>query len=706
MPDQRPPQSKLPPPWQLYIDKLDDKLRRRKRLDILYQLPSCGSFSFQQTTLDNTVALKVRLGDRRQSNGDKVASYAYILLDHGDVQPPVVFSDEFIGSQGELRSYPRSASSLLRRAQDLKEPFRFLQHYPADKVENTRGMISSLIAYYALIAGVSDCAIQWHQFYPSLLDALDYVSVWMGTKALVKNDVDNIKSSADADDQTRTSKPRLGMKTTSAPIDSLLEVDTAGMQPPRAVGGGKKQGGLVHAAGSSIDAGPDTSLGKIMEWFGSKVRSLDNLPKTPVTITRQSLYPAYWPYRLLIGTYRRDPHHGNLSNVYVYYTQQRRPKPSIMVHADENGEIIPRAFEGIQDINLCEPFCHLVQPNLKDRSYQWLRIRYLAQYYFAVAAYNGLVEELPIDLSYSAVQILITVCKSFDQDVNSTRMVETETSSAKISTDPLSRATRSKDNDTTRSTENQIATDSLAALELRHPEESMKAAAGTNRSMVIQLRVNRDLLAEVLGHTSLANTSTIERSESISTFGSIRSSGTYTPYQRQDLGAPGIPSSVTTEGTSRAGMRALSVAGNHMHIEALNESYQGISIASPKIRPVVWDSVNTCAGNEQHRLDTAAQSSSKVVGRKADSHPRTSGTINLCRGKEADSVSRGDVDSVVGADTEPEIEETLGVVQPSATRGVKRKRNQIQESDTSDGGLEMTDGKEWQKTIARRSQTN
>ncbi|KAL7771579.1 hypothetical protein CFE70_001526 [Pyrenophora teres f. teres 0-1] len=649
MPDQRPPQSKLPPPWQLYIDKLDDKLRRRKRLDILYQLPSCGSFSFQQTTLDNTVALKVRLGDRRQSNGDKVASYAYILLDHGDVQPPVVFSDEFIGSQGELRSYPRSASSLLRRAQDLKEPFCFLQHYPADKVENTRGMISSLIAYYALIAGVSDCAIQWHQFYPSLLDALDYVSVWMGTKALVKNDVDNIKSSADADDQTRTSEPRLGMKTTSAPIDSLLEVDTAGMQPPRAVGGGKKQGGLVHAAGSSIDAGPDTSLGKIMEWFGSKVRSLDNLPKTPVTITRQSLYPAYWPYRLLIGTYRRDPHHGNLSNVYVYYTQQRRPKPSIMVHADENGEIIPRAFEGIQDINLCEPFCHLVQPNLKDRSYQWLRIRYLAQYYFAVAAYNGLVEELPIDLSYSAVQILITVY-------------------------PLSRATRSKDNDTTRSTENQIATDSLAALELRHPEESMKAAA--------------------------------ERSESISTFGSIRSSGTYTPYQRQDLGAPGIPSSVTTEGTSRAGMRALSVAGNHMHIEALNESYQGISIASPKIRPVVWDSVNTCAGNEQHRLDTAAQSSSKVVGRKADSHPRTSGTINLCRGKEADSVSRGDVDSVVGADTEPEIEETLGVVQPSATRGVKRKRNQIQESDTSDGGLEMTDGKEWQKTIARRSQTN
>ncbi|EDU40603.1 hypothetical protein A1F96_08812 [Pyrenophora tritici-repentis] len=706
MAEQRLPQSILPPPWQLYIDKLDDKLRRRKRLDILYQLPAYGLFPFQQTTINNTVAWKVRLGDRRQSNGDKIASYAYILLDHDDVQPPVVFSDEFTGSQGELRSYPRSASSLLRRAQDLKEPFCFLQHYPADKVENIRGMICSLIAYYSLIAGVSDCAIQWHQFYPSLLDALDYVGAWMGTKSLIQEDVDNTISSVDFDDQIKTPESRLGVKAKSAPTDSLLEVSTAGIQPPQAMGENKKQGGVVRAAGSSIDAGPDTSLGKIMGWLGSKVRSLDNLPKTPVTITRQSLYPAYWPYRLHIGTHRCNTPHGSLSNVYVYYTRQRRPKPSIMVHADENGEIIPRTFEGIQGINLCEPFIQLVQPKMKDKAYEWMRIRYLVQYYFAVAAHDGLVEELPIDLSYSAVQIFTTVCKSFNKNGDGPPMAGTDTPSAKISTNPLPRATRSMNNDTTGFTEDRNDIDSLDTPELSHPEESMKAAVGANRSMVIQLRVNRDLLAQVVGLTSSAHASAIESSESSSSPGNITGSGSHTPYQRQGLGVSGIQSPVTTEGTPRVDTSALAVARNQIHVKDLNGSYQGNSIASPNIRSVVRKFGNTCDGNEQHRLDTASQSPSRVVGGRANFHPGHSGTIKFCKDEEAESVIRGDVDSVGEVDAEPEVEETLGAVQSSAVRGVKRKRKQIQGSDTSDSGLEMTDCKEWQRTVMRRSQTN
>lgn len=293
---------------------------------------------------------------------------------------------------------------------------------------------------------MSDYAIRWRQFYPSLINALDYLSAWIETEASVQVELDATKSSMDADGQVHMSESCLVEKILRAPADSLSKAHMAETDTQQVERRHEKQGGIVSAAGSSVDASPGTSLGNIMKSFGSNIQSLDYLPKTPVTITRQSLYPTYWPYRLHIGTHRRNDSHGTLSNVYVYYTLQTGPKPSIEIHADEDGGEIPRTFERIQEIDLFEPFCRLVQPNWKDKNYERLRLRYLVQYYFAVAAHWGLVEELPVDLSHSAVQILIKACNAFDdQSGGSTPMSRIKDPSVRTSIDPSSRATRNVD---------------------------------------------------------------------------------------------------------------------------------------------------------------------------------------------------------------------------------------------------------------------
>jgi hypothetical protein len=46
---------------------------------------------------------------------------------------------------------------------------------PADNATNVRGMICSLVAYYALMSGLSDCAIKWTRFESSFIQALQYV---------------------------------------------------------------------------------------------------------------------------------------------------------------------------------------------------------------------------------------------------------------------------------------------------------------------------------------------------------------------------------------------------------------------------------------------------------------------------------------------------------------------------------------------------
>jgi hypothetical protein len=145
---------------------------------VLDSLPLASSFTFHKATTLKQEAIRLHIGFRKQSDEAQARSWAYILLDPSEIDPPVVFRDEVLpetGSNSQPQVFPRAAISLLRVADELFPPFRFIQVDPDDKTTNVRGMICSLVAYYALTSGLDDCAIKWSRFDSSIVQALQYI---------------------------------------------------------------------------------------------------------------------------------------------------------------------------------------------------------------------------------------------------------------------------------------------------------------------------------------------------------------------------------------------------------------------------------------------------------------------------------------------------------------------------------------------------
>jgi len=178
-------QATLPLRWQRCINRLNATLVRRGLFTVIEEVLSPASPTFDQAILQGRKALKAPLGDRKQSDGITVPVWAYILLDSNGSEPSIVFRDEVqLHSNGAntLRLYPRSASSLLRKANHLNSPFCLLHQETDEGVKDGRGMLCAVIAYYALIAGLSDCAIRWRRFDACMIAALDYIKItlrWM-----------------------------------------------------------------------------------------------------------------------------------------------------------------------------------------------------------------------------------------------------------------------------------------------------------------------------------------------------------------------------------------------------------------------------------------------------------------------------------------------------------------------------------------------
>ncbi|KAI4945782.1 hypothetical protein J4E91_007695 [Alternaria rosae] len=176
-------QATLPLIWQRRINKLNATLIRRNLFTVIEEVLFSATPTFEQASLQGRKALRLSLGDRKQSDGITVPVWAYILLDSTDSEPSIMFRDEVqIHSIGAntIRLYPRSASSLLRKANHLKSPFCFLHQETDEGVKDGRGMLCAVIAYYALIAGLSDCAIRWRRFDGCMIAALDYINVTLG----------------------------------------------------------------------------------------------------------------------------------------------------------------------------------------------------------------------------------------------------------------------------------------------------------------------------------------------------------------------------------------------------------------------------------------------------------------------------------------------------------------------------------------------
>ena len=178
-------QATLPLRWQRCINRLNATLVRRGLFTVIEEVLSPATPTFDQASLQGHKALNILLGDRKQSDGMSVSVWAYILLDSNGSEPSILFRDEVpIHSNGAntLRLYPRSASSLLRKANHLESPFCLLHQETDEGVKDGRGMLCAVIAYYALIAGLSDCAIRWRRFDTCMIAALDYINItlkWM-----------------------------------------------------------------------------------------------------------------------------------------------------------------------------------------------------------------------------------------------------------------------------------------------------------------------------------------------------------------------------------------------------------------------------------------------------------------------------------------------------------------------------------------------
>jgi hypothetical protein len=169
----------LPLIWQRRIDKLTADIKRRKLLTVVEEVLAPADIEFRQSSLQGGRALKLPLGDRKQSDGVAVPVWAYILLDSTESEQSIVFRDEVPThpNGATVRLYPRSASSLLQKATHLRPPFCLLQQETGNDFKDGRGMICAVIAYYALIAGLSDCAIRWRRFDACVIAALEYINI-------------------------------------------------------------------------------------------------------------------------------------------------------------------------------------------------------------------------------------------------------------------------------------------------------------------------------------------------------------------------------------------------------------------------------------------------------------------------------------------------------------------------------------------------
>jgi hypothetical protein len=355
----------LPRPWQSSVDRTRARLLADGLLGVLDSFPAPSSFQFYKASSRGESAIRLRLGYRKQDDGSVAASWAYIELNHQSITPPVRYRDELPPvDKNKPVSYPRRASSLLRIAKDLLPPFRFLQFDSGENISNMRGMLCSLVLYYAMASGHTDAATSWNNFESSLFQALTYIQ-------------DNAEYWLWCDERTN------GSMLARTPF-IMTHSDNA-LSKTNGVAKVTKTGGTVSSNQALSPARPGTHLARLQGALKESVDLLGLIPSTPVIIERQDLFTDYFPFRLHIGK------HGQ-SDAYVYLTHDVQKKVKIIAHGDQNQEGLTWTFRDLRGLNLFEPFATVMRQkgNLK---YRGLKIRYLVNYYYMIADNEGLIDD-------------------------------------------------------------------------------------------------------------------------------------------------------------------------------------------------------------------------------------------------------------------------------------------------------------------------
>lgn len=388
--------------------------------DILRSLPAPESFHFNKGSKNGYDTITIFLGNRPNPNSSTSQAWARIVSssERKDFQPPLLFYDQ--ESDGiYTRQYPRSASSLLRKATQLLQPFCFLQRDPIDEATNVREMLSAVILYLAAAAGVDASAWQWDKFGDSLVQALRYIDSrntfheWRHQQKLAALSVSIISKA------TATAQEELVSEIT---IDRPRDPVTEQPRMSSATQGGQYLGGIIRSRGSNVAITPNTSLAELkMELGDRKFKTLDKIPPKPMTISRHNVRDSFFPFRLFVGTasYKET---GEIVDVYAYIDHEKGKASMCFMSQDKAG------VEQTYDVNDIRDGIDLVQPleylnNLKKASYKddaksarTAKLRSLISYYFFVAENKGLIGDPGIEVNEGFCKRLCAVCKELGRE--------------------------------------------------------------------------------------------------------------------------------------------------------------------------------------------------------------------------------------------------------------------------------------------------
>jgi hypothetical protein len=492
--------------------------------DVLSSFPIPDSFHFNKARKNGHDTIMLFLGNRPSLNGSTSQARARIVSqsERKDLRPPLLFYDHELNGTRTIQ-YPRSASSLLRKATLLLPPFCFLQHDLIDEATNVREMLSAIILYLAAATEVDASAWRWDKFGDSLIHALRYIDTrsafheWRHRHklaALAQSDTveDVEKAQAGLGQDTHASQPR-----NPATEDS----NTVSATPK-----GQYLGGTVRSRGSYIAITANTSLEKLKKELGDrKFRMLDQIPPKPMTISQHDIGGTLFPFRMFVGTavYQET---GELINIYAYIDYDEGKTSMYFMSHDKTG------LEQIYDVNDMREGVDLVQPleylnNLKKVSYKndaksarTAKLRSLVSYYFFLAENQGLISSPGIDVHEAFGKRLCAVCKELgmgkwgnDDDGGSGEGQDEHRKDAGVDRETRSitrRAHKPAITDTMGSPEEEIDTESPRGVRLRTqsavPSDIVKSKSiEQNEDMPDQ-----DSPTHQVSSTNIADTTTLE----------------------------------------------------------------------------------------------------------------------------------------------------------------------------------------------------
>ena len=355
------------------LERLEELLIKEELLEVLQSLPPPDSWRFQQALESDPSTVRLFLGYRPQNDGALAQSWACMIADSTELKPPVTFWDQ---EPKKGRTFPRSASSVLRKTEALHPPFCFLQHDPVDKTTGVRDMLCALILYGTLVTGADTCALQWDKFEESLCIALRYIvsrdtyHQWLHEQKLT-----TIKSGGS------------NQKLTTIRSDG---------------GDQNYTGGVVRPGSGQMTVRPNTSLAKLRDELDEKkLKMIESLPSIPMSLSPHSLGGNYFPFRMCIGSHPSVK--GETVAIHAYFIHDgTKPVTIRFLSHDDADEVTAWTVDDLSKVTLLEPFKYL--NDLKKASYgtgkgssaRSAKIKSLISYYFCLAENEGLIGNPPV----------------------------------------------------------------------------------------------------------------------------------------------------------------------------------------------------------------------------------------------------------------------------------------------------------------------